>query len=160
MKTIAAIAVITLSIKTLVCRGVPADNQLLTTLDPAAVIFFKTLHRCPANTKKTYLLLTPLPSSTTANSAGFSTWYNTITKDISQNLSQDKFTRMEYIIRPDEEHVASGDVDPSLNFIECATVPARLGGEIYSLYQKKFYAALRTACCDCGLSWINIHLEI
>ena len=32
MKTMAAIAVITLSIKTLVDRGVPADNQLLTTL--------------------------------------------------------------------------------------------------------------------------------
>ena len=37
MKAMAAIAVITLSIKTLVDRDVPADNQLLTTFDPAAV---------------------------------------------------------------------------------------------------------------------------
>ena len=37
---------------------------------------------------------------------------------------------MEYIIRPDEEHVAYGDPDPSLNFIGCATVTDQLGREI------------------------------
>ena len=157
MKTMAAISVITFSTKTLVDRGVPADNQLLTTLDPEAVTFFKTLHRCPANTEKTDLALTPLPSSMTVNSSGFSTWANTITKYLSQNLFKDKFTTMEYIIRPDKKHVAYGDLDPYLNFIECATVTARLGGDIYSLYQKKFYTALLTTCCDCGLSCMNIH---
>ena len=75
-------------------------------------------------------MLNPLPSSTTVNSAVFSTWADTITEDIAQNLSQDKFTTIEYIIRPDEEHVAYGDLDPSLNFIEYATVTARLRGEI------------------------------
>ena len=58
---------------------------------------------------------------------------------------------MEYIISPDEEHFAYGDLDLSLNFIEYATVTAWLGGEIYSLEQKKFYAELQTECCDCGL---------
>ena len=85
-------------------------------------------HRCPAKTSKTDLALTLLPRSTTVNSAVFSTWANTITEDISQNLSQDKFTTMGYIILPDEEHVTYGDLDPSLNFIECAIVTARLGG--------------------------------
>ena len=113
----AAIDVITLSIKTLVDRGVPAYNQLLTTLDPASVTLFNTLHRHPANTEKTDLVLTPLPISTTFNSDVFSTWADTITEDLSQNLSQDKFTTIEYIIRPDEEHVAYSDLDPSLNFI-------------------------------------------
>ena len=75
-------------------------------------------------------MLTPLPSSTNVNSAGFSPWADKITKYIAHNLSQDKFMMMEYIIRQDEEHVAYGDVDTSLNFIECATVTARLGGEI------------------------------
>ena len=145
MNTMVAIAVITLSIKTLMDRGVPADNQLLTTLDPAAVTFFKTLHRRLVNIKKTDLVLTPLPSSTNVNSAGFSTWAEKITEYLAQNLSQDKFMTMEYIIRLDEEHVAYGDLDPSLNFIECATVIARLGGEIYSLDHNNFYAALRTA---------------
>ena len=124
MKTIADITVIALSIMTLVDRGVTEDSQLLTTLDSAAVTFFKNLHHRPANTKKTDLVLTHMPSSMTFNSSGFSTWADTITEDLAQNLSQEKFTRMEYIIRLDEEHVVFGDVDPSLNFIECATITA------------------------------------
>ena len=87
MKTMAAITVITFSIKTLVDQGMLEDNQLLTTLDPATVTFFKTLHHRPANTEKTDLVLTPLPSSTTVNSSVFSTWADTITEDLSQNLS-------------------------------------------------------------------------
>ena len=142
MKLMADIAVITFSIKTLVDRGVPADIQLLTTLDPAAVTFFKTLHCCPASTKETDLVLTNIPSSTTVNSDGFSTWADTIIEELAQILSQDMFMTMEYINRPDKAHVSYDDVDPSLNFIECATVTARLGGEIYSLYQKKLYSAL------------------
>ena len=78
----------------------------------------------PENTEKTDLVLTPLPSSTTVNSSGFSTWADTVTKYIAQNLSQDMFTTMESIIRPDKKHVAYGDLYPSLNFIECATVTA------------------------------------
>ena len=50
MKTMTAISVIKFSIKILVNRGVPEDNQLLTILDPAAVTFFKTLHHLQANT--------------------------------------------------------------------------------------------------------------
>ena len=111
----AATAVITLSIKTLMDQGVTSDNQLLTTLDPEAVICFKTLHRRSSNTEKIDLVLTPMPISTTVNSAGFSTWADTITEDLAQNLSQDKFTTMEYIIRPDKEKFAYGDLDPSLN---------------------------------------------
>ena len=125
MKTITAISVITFSIKALVDQGVPAYNQLLTTLDQASVTLFKTLHRYPSNTENTDLVLTPLPSSTTVNSAVFSTWADMITEDFSQNLSQDKFTTMEYIIFPDKEHIAYSDLDPSLNFIECATVTAQ-----------------------------------
>ena len=155
-----AIAVIPFPIKTLVDWGALKENQLPTTLDPVAISFFKTLHCCPENTKKTDLVLTSMPISMTVNSYGFSTWANTITKDIVQKLSQDKFMTMEYIIRLNEDHVAYCDLDPYLNFIECATVTARLRGEIYSLDQKKLYAALRTAWCDCGLSWIDIHLEI
>ena len=98
MKTMAAIDVITFSIKTLVDRVMTVDSQLLTTLDPAAVTVFETLHHRPDNTEKTDLVLTPLPSSTTVNSAGFSTWADTITEELSQNLSQDKLTTMEYII--------------------------------------------------------------
>ena len=64
---------------------------------------------------------------------------------------------MEYIILPNEKHVAYSELYPLLNFIECAMVTAWLGGEIYLLDQKKFYASLRTEWCDCGLSWINIH---
>ena len=79
----------------------------------------------------TDLVLTPLPSSTTVNSYGFSTWADTITEDLAHNIFQEKFTTMEYIIFLDEEHFSYGDLDPSLNFIECATVTARLGGEIY-----------------------------
>ena len=94
MKMMSDIDVITLSIKTLVDQGVPSDNLLLTTLDPADITFFKTLHRLPENTNNTDLVLTTLPRSTTFNSAGFSTWTNTITEDIAQNLSQDKFTTM------------------------------------------------------------------
>ena len=138
MKIMAAIAAIRLSIKNLVDRGVPEDSQLLTTLDPAAVTFFKNLHRRPANTERTDLVMTPLPSNTTVNSSGFISWANKTTKVIAQNLSQDNFTMMEYIIRPNKEHVAYGDIYPSLNLIECATVTARLGGEIHSLGQKKF----------------------
>ena len=111
-RTMAVITVITLSIKTLVDRGVPADNQLLTNLDPAAITFFNNLHHLPDNTDKTDLVLTPLPSSTTVNSYGYSTWANKITGDLFQNLSQDKFTTMEYIIRLDKEHVVYGDLDP------------------------------------------------
>ena len=69
MKTMTDITVITFSIKTLVDQGMTADSQLLTTLDPAAVIFFKNLHHRPANTKKTDLVLTHMPSSTTVNSS-------------------------------------------------------------------------------------------
>ena len=79
-----------------------ADSQLLTTLDPEAITFFKTLHRRPAITEKIDLVLNPLPSSTTVNSAVFSTWADTITEDIAQNLSQDKFTTMEYTIHTDK----------------------------------------------------------
>ena len=64
---------------------------------------------------------------------------------------------MEYIIRSDKEHIAYGDLDPSLNSIECLTVTDWLVGGIYSLDQKKFYVALQTVCCDCGLLCINIH---
>ena len=106
MKTMAAIAMTTLSINTLVYQGMPADSQLLTTLEPVAITFFKTLHSRPANTKNTDLVLNPLTSSTTVNSAGFSTWDDKITKELAQNLSQDKFTTMEYIIRPNKAHVA------------------------------------------------------
>ena len=60
----------------------------------------------------------------TVNPAGFSTRSDTITKYLPQNLSQNKFTTMEYIISPDEEHFAYGDLDLSLNFIEYATVTA------------------------------------
>ena len=105
-----------------------ADSQLLMTLDPAAVILFKTLHHFPATTKKTELVLTPMPSSRTVNLSGFSPWDDMITEEFAQNLSQDKFMTMEYIICPDEAHVAYGGIDPSLNLIEGATVKARLGG--------------------------------
>ena len=67
MKTMTDITVIKFSIKTLVDQGMTADSQLLTTLDPAAVTFFKNLHHLQANTKKTDLVLTPIPSSTTVN---------------------------------------------------------------------------------------------
>ena len=58
---------ITLSIKTLVDQVMTVDSQLLTTLDPAAVTVFETLHRRPNNTEKTDLVMTPLPSNTTVN---------------------------------------------------------------------------------------------
>ena len=83
MKIIADITVITLSIMTLVDRGVTEDSQLLTTLDSAAVTFFKNLHHRPSNTKKTDLVLTHMPSSMTFNSSGFSTWADTITEDLA-----------------------------------------------------------------------------
>ena len=59
--------------------------------------------------------MTPLPISTTVDSAGFITRADTITEELAQNFSQDKFTTMEYIIRPDKEKFAYGDLDPSLN---------------------------------------------
>jgi len=156
-----ALACMTFAMQCLSQRGVPADEDMVTSInsDKARKFYHqaKMVKKDKAGTDST-LELSVLASRTQPNSTTFRKWNATVTTDLKDAVSGDGFTPLYCAVRSPKTSTPWTSIDFSTqSFDEVAWRVMPLGGIVHRQDCKKLQAALMKATVNVGNAFIEMH---